>query len=91
MLGASISWFIGLLRAFAMFVDIDIIIKKFAQIDHLTNEKWWNSKIPKELKTFIGDMVKYLASELVSASDSLCFEFHNNVLQDLPKSMHVIL
>ena len=36
-------------------------------------------------------MVSYLSREVIEAADSLCFEFHSNVLLDLPKSMHVIL
>ena len=36
-LGASISWFIGLLRTFAMFVDTEIIVNRFAEQDHLTD------------------------------------------------------
>lgn len=74
-----------------MFVDTDIIVQKFTEHNHLLEGKWWKHKLPKELKVFLFSTVDYLSSELTAAADSLCFEFHSNVLQDLPKSMHVIL
>ena len=93
MLGASVGWFVNLLKSFSMFVDSYIMVRQIADNNDLLEGKWWSSEKRKnpELKIFLDNMSKYLITELVAASDSICFEFHNSILLNLPKSMHNIL